>query len=546
MNASEGITRRQWLAAAAGALAAGRPSEGSPNRPIIILIMADDMGFSDVGCYGSEIATPNLDSLAARGVRFTQFYNSARCCPTRASLLTGLYPHQAGVGYMEPHNRYNRPAIEKLRLPQYQGFLNDRCVTIAEALRPAGYQTFMSGKWHVGALPGQRPLDRGFDRFFGILVGASSYWKPDPKNIYDGKEPVHSLPEDFYATDYYARYAAKFIEERDRGRPFFLYLAFTAPHWPLEAWPEDIQRYRGRYRIGWDELRRRRLARQIELGLFPPTLKLSPRHPDSYPWEKEKNQDNMDLRMAVYAAMIERMDRGIGLVLETLRKTGQEENTLVVFLSDNGACAEPYRRNEDKGLGHAAQLLPWANASNTPFRLFKHWVHEGGIASPLIICWPARVRGGIINRRWVGHVMDLLPTFLEAAGAKYPSSYGGRPVLALEGRSLLPALRDPNAIRKGAIYWEHEGNRAMRDGRWKLVSYYNEVHEEMNRVGTGRRTGPWELYDLEADRTELNNLAREQPRRLRVMIDRYRAWERRVGVTDWEEILKAGGFYDGG
>jgi len=546
MKASEGMTRRQWLAAAAGALAAGKQSEASPIRPNIILIMADDMGFSDLGCYGSEIATPNLDSLAGRGVRFTQFYNCARCCPTRASLLTGLYPHQAGIGYMEPSNRYNRPAIEKLRLPQYQGFLNDRCLTIAEALRPAGYQTFMSGKWHVGALPGQRPLDRGFDRFFGILAGASSYWKPDPKNVYDGKEPANSLPKDFYATDYYARYAAKFIEERDRGRPFFLYLAFTAPHWPLEAWPEDIQRYRGRYRIGWDELRRRRFARQIELGLFPPPVKLTPRHPDSYPWEKEKNQDNMDLRMAVYGAMIERMDRGIGLVLETLRKTGQEENTLVVFLSDNGACAEPYRRSEDKGLGHAAQLLPWANASNTPFRLFKHWVHEGGIASPLIVSWPARIRGGTINRKWVGHVMDLLPTFLEAAGAKYPSSHGGRPIQALEGRSMLPALRDPNAIRKGAIYWEHEGNRATRDGRWKLVSYYNEIHEEINRVGTGRRTGPWELYDLEADRTEQNNLAQEQPRRLRAMIDRYRAWERRAGVTDWEEILKAGGFYEDG
>lgn len=536
------MTRRDFLHTMGGAALAA----AGANRPNIVLIVADDMGFSDLGCYGSEISTPNLDLLAARGVRFTQFYNCARCCPTRASLLTGLYPHQAGIGYMEPHNRYNRPAAEKLRLPQYQGFLNDRCVTIAEALRPAGYQTFMAGKWHVGAAPGQRPPDRGFDRYFGILGGASSYWKPDPKIVFYNNEPLTTLPKDFYATDYYARYGAKFIEESDRSRPFFLYLAFTAPHWPLEVWPEDIERYRGRYRIGWDELRRRRLARQIELGLFPPGTRLTPRHPDSYPWEKEPNPENMDLRMAVYAAMIDRMDRGIGLVLDAIRKAGQEDNTLVMFLSDNGACAEPYMRNPGGAPNHAAQLLPWANASNTPFRLFKHWVHEGGIASPLVASWPARMRGGAINRRWVGHVIDILPTFIEAAGAAFPQSREGRPVQRPEGVSMLRALRDAAAVRRSPLFWEHEGNRAMRDGRWKLVAYYNEIHEQMNRVGTGRRTGAWELYDLETDRTELNNLAGKEPRRLRSMVEQYRAWEKRVGVTDWEVILKAGGFYDEG
>jgi len=539
MTESRATTRREWLASAAAGLAP-RP------RPNIIVIMADDMGFSDLGCYGSEIATPNLDALAARGVRFTQFYNCARCCPTRASLLTGLYPHQAGIGYMEPGNRYNRPAIEKLRLPQYQGFLNDRCVTIAEALRPAGYQTFMAGKWHVGALPGQRPLDRGFDRFFGIHGGAGAYFKPAPNSLHLNRDPVVDLPKDFYSTDYYARYAARFIEESDRQRPFFLYLAFTAPHWPLEAWPEDIERYRGRYRIGWDELRRRRLARQKELGLFPSDTKLPPRHPDSYPWEEEKNQENMDLRMAVYAAMVDRMDRGVGTILETLRRTGQEDNTLILFLSDNGACAEPYLRNAANPPNHAAQLLPWANASNTPFRLFKHWVHEGGISSPLIASWPSHMRGGAINQNWVGHVMDILPTCLDAAGAKPPQTREARPVQRPEGVSLLRALRDPGALRGRPIYWEHEGNRALRDGRWKLVSYYNEIHEEMAQVGTGPRTGPWELYDLAAERAELNNVATQQPKRLQSMIARHRAWESRAGVTDWEEILKAGGFHQGG
>ncbi|MCU0246307.1 MAG: arylsulfatase [Bryobacter sp.] len=529
------MDRRSFLGSAAGAALAG-----SPVRPNIVLILADDMGFSDIGCYGSEIATPNLDGLARRGVRFTQFYNCARCCPTRSSLMTGLYPHQAGIGYMEPHNRYNRPAIERLRAPQYQGFLNDRCVTLAEALRAAGYQTFMAGKWHVGAAPGQRPMDRGFERFFGIPGGAGSYWKPAAKSLFSNHDPVTGIPDDFYATDYYARYGAKFIAESDPQRPFLLYLAFTAPHWPLEAWPEDIERYRGRYRIGWDEVRRRRLARQIELGLLPKDTKLAPRHPGSQPWEKETNPENMDLRMAVYAAMIDRMDRGIGLALEAIRSRGQEDNTLVLFLSDNGACAEPYLRNAGGAPNHAAQLLPWANASNTPFRLFKHWVHEGGIASPLIACWPARFRGGTINRNWTGHVMDLLPTCLDAAGAPLPSR------LPPEGISMLRALRDPDTLRRSPIFWEHEGNRAMRDGRWKLVSYYNEIHEEMNKVGTGPRTGTWELYDLETDRTELDNLAARQPRRLRAMIEQHRAWERRIGVIAWEEILKAGGFHEGG
>ena len=513
-------------------------------RPNIVILLADDLGFSDVGCYGGEIPTPHIDSLAREGVRFTQFYNCGRCCPTRASLLTGLYPHQAGVGYMEPTNRYNRPIAH---LPAYQGFLNRRCATLAEVLRAAGYQTLMVGKWHVGSEKGQRPLDRGFERFFGLYGGACHYFRPQQGQIVLQEDPLWPLPEDFYTTDYFAAYAARFIKEAPPDRPLFLYLAFTAPHWPLHAWPEDIARHRGKYRIGWDEIRRRRFAAQKQKGLFPPELSLSPRHPDSYDWN-QADQDDMDLRMAVYAAMVERMDRGIGKVLEALRASGREKNTVVFFLSDNGACAEPLGKNQPKGKlpgsaeSFTAYLLPWANASNTPFRLFKHWVHEGGIATPLLVRWPARIRGGAINCRQVGHVIDLLPTCMEIAGATYPAERDGMKLLPLEGRSLLPALMDPNYAEERTLFWEHEGNRAVRQGQWKLVSYYNEIHEEIGRVGTGRRTGKWELYDMQTDRTELHDLADKHPEIVTRLAQMYEQWAQRVGVRDWEELLHMGGF----
>jgi len=530
-----------WTALLLAAVTAHAPADDRPN---IVIILADDMGFSDVGCYGSEISTPNIDSLAARGIRLTQFYNCARCCPTRASLLTGLYPHQAGIGYMEPTNKYNRPIAH---LPQYQGFLNRRCLTIAEGLRAAGYQTLMAGKWHVGAEEGQRPLDRGFQRFFGLYGGACNYFRPQQGQIIDQYKPFWPLPDDFYTTDYFARYAARFIAEADRSRPVFLYLAFTAPHWPLHAWPEDIARHRGKYRIGWDELRRRRFAAQKQMGFFPAQAQLSPRHPESYDWAAA-DQDDMDLRMAVYAAMIERMDRGIGQVLDALRESGREDNTLIFFLSDNGACAEPLGKNQPKAKppgppdSFTAYYLPWANASNTPLRLFKHWVHEGGIATPLIVCWPRRIPRGAINTRQVGHVIDIMPTCLEAAAITCPKRRNGEVLLPLEGKSLMDALVDPNVVQPRTLFWEHEGNRAVRHGRWKLVSYYDDVHEDIGRVGTGIRTGKWELYDMETDRTELRDLAAQMPDKVRQLAQMYEQWAARVGVRDWQELLHLGGF----
>ncbi|QDT37867.1 arylsulfatase [Stratiformator vulcanicus] len=515
------------------------------SRPDIVLIMMDDMGFSDIGCYGSEIRTPHIDSLAAGGVRFTQFYNAGRCCPTRAALLTGLYPHQAGIGYMEPTNKYNGPLVGRQGLEEYSGYLLPRTATIAECLKKAGYQTAMAGKWHVGHRDGQRPTDRGFDEFFGIWGGACRFFNPKRHQIKLQDEPFWPRPDDFYTTDYFAKYAAKFVGEAKADQPFFLYLAYTAPHWPLHAWPEDIAKYRGKYRDGWDVLRESRMHRQRELGLFADDVTLSPRHEDSYDWS-EADQDEMDLRMSAYAAMIDRADQGLGRVLKALEERGTRKNTLILFLSDNGGCAEPVGA-EKKGVAgrrgsYVGYLLPWANASNTPFRLFKHWVHEGGIATPLIANWPERIPHGYINHDQIGHVQDLLPTILDAANAEALSRRDGVDVLPPEGQSLLPAMNSAGTSTNRRLFWEHEGNRAVRDGRWKLVSYYNEVHEEGSVVGTGPRTGAWELYDLRTDRTELNDIAAQQPELVAELSKAYTTWADRCGVEDWEKLLAIGGY----
>jgi arylsulfatase len=460
---------------------------------------------------------------------------------------------------MEPTNKYNRPIRH---LPEYQGHLNDRCVTIAEVLRAAGYQTFMAGKWHVGSAEGQRPLDRGFDRFFGLYGGASNFFRPREGQIVDQDKPFWPLPKDFYTTDYFAKYAAKFIAEADHDRPFFLYLAFTAPHWPLHAWPEDIAKYRGKYRIGWDALRAQRFAAQKRLGLFSQPTQLTARHKDSYDWSVA-DQGDMDLRMAVYAAMIDRMDQGVGQVLQALRDFGRESNTLIFVLSDNGGCAEPLGKDKPnaKPPGPAdsftGYFLPWANASNTPFRLFKHWVHEGGIATPLIVSWPTgsatRQRGNQLGGGLChvpAHVIDIMATCVDVADADYLRQLGGKPIHPPEGQSLRPLFSSSPDLAapfmQRTLFWEHEGNRAVRVGRWKLVSYYNEIHEEMRRVGTGRRTGRWELYDLEIDRTEQSDLARENPDKVQELSAKFRIWANRVGARDWQALLRIGGFDDNG
>jgi arylsulfatase A-like enzyme len=509
-----------WGLAAAATLALSSPAgaaEKAP-RPNILLIMADDMGFSDLGCYGSEIATPNLDRLAAGGLRFTQFYNTARCCPTRAALLTGLYSHQAGVGHM----------VEDRRLPGYGGRLNDRCVTIAQVLKPAGYRTYMCGKWHVGEARPNWPVDRGFERSYSLVSGGTNYFRLDQNRILVRDDQRITPPEKWYITDALGDNAVEFLQgHKGSDKPFFLYLAFTAPHWPLHAPPEEIARYRGKYKGGWDELRAKRHAREKELGIVDPRWPITPRDETVPAWTEAKEKDDLDLRMAVYAAQIDRLDQNVGKVLAKLKEIGAEDNTLVFFLSDNGGCAEIIERGKPGAeIGTADSFssygVGWANASNTPFRLYKHWVHEGGIATPLIVSWPAVIKKSALTPQ-PGHVIDLMATCLDVAGAEYPKTFGGKDVTPLEGKSLRPIFEGKTRPGHEAIFWEHEGNRAVRQGKWKLVA---------------RHKADWELYDLEADRTELTNLAAKNPEKVKEMAGLYDAWAKRGGVEPWEEVQK--------
>jgi arylsulfatase A-like enzyme len=529
------MTRREFTSIIAGAMTLGAAPQDAA-RPNIVAVMADDMGFSDLGCYGGEVRTPNLDRLASNGVRFRQFYNTARCCPTRASLLTGLYPHQAGVGHMMADNG----------LPGYRGDLNGQCVTIAEVLRTAGYRTLMSGKWHVtpASLPSKHnwPLQRGFDRFYGTIHGAGSFY--DPVTLAEGNEFIKPEGRDYYYTDALSHRAAQWINEfAGKPEPFFLYLPYTAPHWPLHALEEDIRRYENQYKQGWDALRKERLDRMVELGIVDRRWRLTDRDPAVPPWEEAPNKPWEARRMAVYAAMIDRMDQGIGQVISALERSGALDNTLILFLADNGGCAEELSTSW-KGLhipvktrdGRAVQLgndpevmpgpettyqsygIPWANASNTPFRLYKHWVHEGGISTPLIAHWPAAIRQAGRQTDEPGHVIDLMATCVDVAGAKYPTTREGKAVAPMEGRSLLPVLQGRRGGPERDLYWEHEGNRAIRRGRWKLVSRHGQ---------------PWELYDLAADRTETNDLAARRPGTVRDLGARYDAWAKRAYVAPW-------------
>jgi len=529
-------TRREFLhTMALGTAAAALPgcvttlSQSLVNkpgaRPNILLIMADDMGYSDLGCYGGEIDTPNIDSLASGGLRFTQFYNAARCCPTRASLLTGLYPHQAGMGKM-----VSRPGFMNPPGP-YQGYLNEQCVTLGEVLKGAGYNTLMSGKWHVGEFQPQWPTNRGFDRYYGLISGAANYFditkakSADRKRVFviDGKQ-VTPPTEDFYMTDAITENAVAYLAEYgSQEQPFFLYTAYTAPHYPLHALPEDIAKYRDRYVDGWDELREERYHKMVELGLISDEWPLSSRDPEVPAWEEIDNKEEMALKMAVYAAQIDRMDQGIGKILAQLKVSGQEENTLVMFLSDNGGCAETAVLggdwwNNDVPPGgvdsYKSYGASWANASNSPFRLYKQWAHEGGIATPLIARWPAAIKPDTITDQ-PGHLIDFMPTVCDIAQAEYPTTYNSVDIMPEEGLSLLPILKGKERAGHETICWEHYGNRAIRQGEWKLVSVED---------------GEWELYNLETDRTEINNLVQQHPQRVSQMDEQYRIWARRVGV----------------
>lgn len=530
-------------------------------RPNIIYILADDMGFSDIGCYGSEIATPNLDALADNGIRFTQFYNTARCCPTRASLLTGLYPHQAGIGHM----------MDDRGQDGYRGDLNRRCVTIAEALRPAGYRTYMSGKWHVTktvqvqseADKHNWPRQRGFDRFYGTIHGAGSFF--DPNSLTRDNDPISPFadpqyqPETFYYTDAISDHAVRFIDQHaadTSDQPFFMYVAYTAAHWPMHALEKDLAKYKGRYDAGYQAISDARYQRMIELGLIDAHSTENVPIPDAW---KETKFRQWDIRnMEVYAAMIDNMDQGIGRIIAALKATGQFDNTLICYLQDNGGCAENYgrgkpgpQRSEKPTLDPLADdyLQPdmqpkqtrdgypvrvgkgvlagpadtyigygrgWATVSNTPFREYKHWTHEGGISTPLIVHWPAAVRRHGELESTPGHLIDLMATAIDVADAKYPQTFhDGQPIKPLEGKSLLP-LFTGDSISRDAIYWEHEGNRAVRRGDYKLVA-------------KGAK-GPWELYNLAADRSERHDLSQQQPQMVAELAALWQTYAQRADV----------------
>jgi arylsulfatase len=551
-----------------------RVQAAAATRPNIIIIMADDVGYSDIGCYGGEVATPNLDRLAGNGVRFTQFYNMGRCCPTRASLLTGLYPHQAGIGHM----------VENAGTESYRGDLSPRTVTIAEALKPAGYRTYAVGKWHVTPFNSAEkmqvshnwPRQRGFDRYYGTIAGSGSFWDPaclvrDNKIITVANDTEYQPPREYYYTDAISDHAQRFLDDHARdhaSEPFFMYVAYTAAHWPMHAREEDIAKYKGRYDVGYDVIRKERFARQKKLGVIDPHAELSA---TAAAWDQVPNQAFEARCMEVYAAMLDRMDQGIGQIVENLRRHGQLDNTLILFLQDNGGCAElngrtgpfvargtapsfppllkdaiatysgsmPQKQTRDgwpvrQGYGvmpgpadtFVAYGPGWANVSDTPFREYKHWVHEGGISTPLIAHWPAGIpapRAGRIESQ-PGHLIDLMATCLDLAGATYPAKVRGQAVPPPEGVSLRPAFSGASLARTQPIFWEHEGNRAVRAGNWKLVSKY---------------PSGWELYDMAKDRSELHDLSAAQPKVVQTLAAQWDQWAARVGVLPWEEVQRA-------
>lgn len=548
-------------------------------KPNIIVILSDDMGFSDIGCYGSEISTPELDKLAADGLRFSQFYNTARCCPTRAALLTGLYPAQTGMGFMT--NDEGEPG--------YKGEIGKQCVTLAEVLGSAGYSTYMAGKWHVAkntkdidSLKYNWPLQRGFDKFYGTINGADSFW--DPATLTRGNEYISAFndaaykPKDqYYYTDAISDNAVSFIETHSRdasNEPFFMYVAYTAAHWPLHAPEEEIARYKGKYDKGYAEIRQKRFERLKNEGLVDEQWQLSDQ---TAKWDTTTNKTWHARNMEVYAAMISRMDRGIGQIVNELESKKMLDNTLILYLQDNGGCAEtlgwisarklykydtltsspvyePMEQEELQSLAVPIQNREgfpvvvmsekvmagsdqtyhaygphWANVSNTPFRKYKHWVHEGGIATPLIAHWPEKIKDKGQIRRQPCHVIDIMATLVDISGAPYPDHYNGHNILPMEGKSLAEVFTNNENIKRKAIFFEHEGNRGVRQGAWKLVSKGYGFSRKYIRKDMIPKN-EWALFNMEADRTEINNLASEYPEKVAEMAEIWQEWAERTNT----------------
>ena len=539
------LSRQLLPAIGIGLLAFASHVSAAAARPNVVLILCDDLGFSDLGCYGGEMRTPNLDRLAAEGMRFSQFYNCAVCVTTRAALTTGLYPRQGKGGFLRPN-----------------------MVTLGEVLREAGYATSLTGKWHLGSTAPRRPIDRGFDEYYGLLSGCCNFFNPakqDPVFYNGGKfrpfahndQRIKEFPPGYYTTDAFTDHAIATIERFVKaGKPFFVHLCYTAPHFPLQAPEEDVARYRGQYADGYFTLRERRHKRQIEMGLVDPKWKLSPvdRKTGSFrfdyevtSWEDVADRAREERRMEVLAAMVDRMDQGVGRLLDALDRAGVADDTVVFFLSDNGGCAswpvneagfEAYNRGIPVGDPRGYEFVgrAWGWAQNAPFRRHKVWTYEGGIATPLIVRWPGVVPRGAITHQ-VGHVIDFMPTLIELADASYPETFGQRgwlgqetghnhketghnheeaghkpseAILPVEGKSLVPILRGQKRDPHETLCWALYGNRAVRQGDWKLV--------------WGASDRRWELYDMAADRTETNDLAAEHPQRVEAMAAEWERW----------------------
>ncbi|WP_214072922.1 arylsulfatase [Mucilaginibacter sp. dw_454] len=526
-----------------------KPTKAAAPRPNIIVILADDMGFSDVGCYGGEINTPNINYLAQNGIRFTNFYNTSRCCPTRASLLTGLYNHQAGIGKM----------TDAEDEPGYLGHITQNAVTLAEVLKTAGYHTAMSGKWHVSNTNGQPdpkeqlawldhhkqypefssieqyPTSRGFEKYFGTIWGVVDYF--DPFSLVSGTKPITSVPKNYYHTDAINDTAVAYINGYAKQKqPFFLYVAENAPHWPLMAKPQDIAKYKDTYKGGWDAVREARYKKMIALGLIDPkTTRLSPRWHDDLKWENNPDKDYDAQTMAIHAAMVDCMDQGIGRIIAALKKNGQLDNTLIVFLSDNGASAEsapgygpgfdrPNETRDGRQISYStkkdntpgSELVyssigeRWANVANTPYRMWKAESYEGGVHTPMIAFWPKGITAtkGSYNKQ-VGHVMDFMTTFTELAGATYPTIYKGHAIPPTPGISLVSAFKGEAVTGHQELFNEHFQARYARVGDWKLVSTADHN---------------WHLFNLAQDRTETNDLKAQYPDKVKQMDSLWQNW----------------------
>ncbi len=518
------------------------------SRPNIIVILVDDMGFSDIGCYGGEIDTPTIDKLASEGLRFTQFYNCGRCCPTRASLLTGLYPHKTGIGFM---------TAQDFGKPGYRADLNRQCVTIAEALKTSGYSTYMTGKWHVSkdfSEDGPKhnwPLQRGFDKFYGTLLAAGSQW--DPITLTEGNSYTKMKPGEFY-TEILTNKACEYIQQHDTQKPFFLYLAHTAPHWPLHARQKVIEKYRGRFAAGWDKLRAQRLERLKALGILPKESQLSSRDAKVPAWDSIPHKEWEQSRFEAFAAMVDHIDQSTASLLETLDSKGVRNNTLILFLSDNGGDKQEHMYGEIGNTGkpwaymryvplytpdgapviagdipgwklgpantYGGYGTKWAHLSNAPFKKFKKDTYEGGISTPMIAYWPKGIKAKNQLRHQPSHVADIMATCLELAQTPYPKSYQGQTLKPLDGKSLLPVFEKDQKNHK-SLFWEHHGNRAARVGDWKIVAGYQQA---------------WELYHISKDRTETQNLASQHPEKVKELSGLYDQWAANSDVIPREQL----------